>query len=179
MAKSMTGYGLSQYKSDELTIAVEVKSLNSKFMDIALKIPKEFSEKEMDLRKLIGDAMERGKTSINMELRFPIIRYFHRGPISSNFFRNLILIGFYDLGSAWSGPAAFANKNNLNATVIKDENSPFQATIKNFSNPWLYSYGTGIRTVLLGYFMKFDVAWPVQDFEVGSPGFYVTLGYDF
>ncbi|MCZ6898848.1 MAG: translocation protein TolB [Bacteroidetes bacterium] len=115
----------------------------------------------------------------NVELRFPIVRYFHRGPISSNFFRNLQLIGFYDIGSAWTGSAPFANENNLNTTVLKDENSPFQAKIKNFNNPWLSSYGTGVRTVLLGYFLKFDVAWPLEDFETKNPEFYVTLGYDF
>jgi len=115
----------------------------------------------------------------NAELRWPIIRYFHRGPISSNFLRNLQFVGFYDLGSAWNGGSIVATENSLNSTVIIDENSPFQARIKNFSSPWLASYGTGVRTVLLGYYMKFDVAWPIEDCEVGSPEFYVTLGYDF
>ena len=115
----------------------------------------------------------------NAELRFPIIRYFHRGPISSNFLRNLQLIGFYDLGSAWTGNTPFATENSLNTIIINEENSPFQARIKNFNNPWLYSYGMGVRTVLLGYYMKFDLGWPVENYEIGSPKFYVTLGYDF
>ena len=89
------------------------------------------------------------------------------------------MVGFYDLGSAWTGNTPFATENSLNTIVINQENSPFQALIKNFNNPWLYSYGMGIRTVLLGYYMKFDLGWPVENYEVGSPKFYATLGYDF
>jgi len=64
----MTGFGLSQFTSDDLAITVEVKSLNSKFMDVVLKIPKEFSDREMELRKIIGDALERGKASVNIDI---------------------------------------------------------------------------------------------------------------
>src|SRR5690606_19454349 len=55
---------------------------------------------------------------------------------------------------------------------------PFEIDIKNFLNPWLYSYGAGMRTVIFGYYMKFDLAWPVQNFEVGRPQFLLTLGFD-
>jgi hypothetical protein len=115
----------------------------------------------------------------NFELRFPIIRYFVQGPITSNLLRNLLLVGFYDIGSAWTGKSPFATENSVNTELIKNEGSPFQARIQNFKNPWLSSYGFGIRTVLLGYYMKFDMAYPIEDYEVLSPQFYVSLGYDF
>ncbi len=114
---------------------------------------------------------------LNAELRFPIVKYFNSGPIASNFFRNLQLIGFYDLGSAWTGSSPLADENSLNTELIEAGN--FSARINNFGSAWLASYGTGIRTVLLGYYLKFDVAWPIEDYEVGSPKFYLTLGYDF
>jgi outer membrane protein assembly factor BamA len=115
----------------------------------------------------------------NAELRIPLIKYLHKGPIASNFFRNLQLIGFYDFGSAWSGNSPFEETNSINTEIISSPGSPFQASIKNFKNPWLASYGAGVRTVLLGYYLKFDVAWPIEDFIVGSPQYYLTLGYDF
>ncbi len=115
----------------------------------------------------------------NAELRLPIVQYFHRAPITSNFFKNLQLIAFYDIGSAWTGSSPFATENSVNTQVIKFENSPFQARIKNFKNPWLSSYGAGLRTVLLGYYMKFDMAYPIIDYVVQPPAFYFTLGYDF
>ena len=66
---------------------------------------------------------------------------------------------------------------SLNMEVMEEGN--FKARINNFGSAWLASYGTGVRTVLLGYYLKFDVAWPIEDYEVGSPKFYLTLGYDF
>lgn len=116
---------------------------------------------------------------VNAELRFPIIKYFYRGPISSNFFRNFQVVGFYDVGSAWTGTTPFSSDSELNTKVIKNEGSPFQARIKNFKSPWLIGYGYGVRTVLLGYYIKFDMAWPVEDYVVREPRFYFTLGYDF
>ena len=113
----------------------------------------------------------------NAELRFPLVKFFTSGPIASNFFRNLQLIGFYDLGSAWTGNSPLADQNSLNTEIIEGGN--FKAVINNFGSAWLASYGTGVRTVLLGYYLKFDVAWPIEDYEVGSPKFYLTLGYDF
>ncbi|MTI31753.1 PD40 domain-containing protein [Xanthovirga aplysinae] len=115
----------------------------------------------------------------NVELRLPVVRYFYRGPIESNFFRNLEIIGFFDIGSAWSGGSPFSEDNSLKKEVIKRPGSPFEATLKNFQSPWLMGYGTGVRTALFGYYMKFDVAWPYFDYEIGDPKFYFTLGYDF
>ncbi len=112
------------------------------------------------------------------ELRFPVIRYFFRGPIASNFFRNLEFIGFYDVGSSWTGNSPFNEKNSLNTEIIED-GGPFRVELQNFKNPWLMSYGGGVRTVLLGYYLKFDIAYPIEDNIVGKPRFFLTLGYDF
>lgn len=117
--------------------------------------------------------------TFSAELRLPIVKIFHRGSISSNFFRNLQFIGFYDIGSAWTGESPFSSDNTINTKNVKYDNSPFEATIKTSRSPWLASYGFGARTVLLGYYMRFDFAKPIEDFTVGSTKFYLTLGYDF
>jgi hypothetical protein len=88
-------------------------------------------------------------------------------------------VGFYDIGSAWTGKSPFATENSVNTELIRPEGSPFQARIQNFKNPWLSSYGFGLRTVLLGYYMKFDMAYPIEDYNVLKPRFFVSLGYDF
>lgn len=67
MIKSMTGFGQARHDDGALRINVEVKSLNSKYLDLGLKFPKQFSEKELDLRNLINDKLERGKISISIE----------------------------------------------------------------------------------------------------------------
>ncbi len=115
--------------------------------------------------------------AFNAELRFPIVKYFTRAPISSNFFRNLMLVGFYDFGSAWTGVSPFNRNNSINTREV--QSGPFEATLRTSRNPWLSSYGGGFRTVILGYFLRLDVAWPIEDFETGNPKFHVSLGYDF
>jgi hypothetical protein len=118
--------------------------------------------------------------SFNAEIRWPIVKYFYKGPVASNFLRNFQLVGFYDIGSSWSdGKSPFTEQSSQTIELIRTPGSPFQATINNFGNPWIQSYGTGIRTVLMGYFLRFDLAWPVEDYRTSQPRFFFSLGYDF
>jgi len=120
---------------------------------------------------------------LNAELRFPLLKYFYKGTITSNFFRNLQLVGFTDVGSAWTGVSPFNRENALNTETIDARNdvsgTGFVARVKNFKNPFLVGYGAGIRTMLLGYYTKFDVAWGLEDNSRQDPMFYLTLGHDF
>jgi Tol biopolymer transport system component len=114
---------------------------------------------------------------MNAELRVPLIRALTNGPIASNFFRNLQFTAFYDVGTSWSGPPPFTSETSVSYNVIKD--GPFEARITNYINPWLYSYGLGARTVVFSYYVKFDFAWPVINYEVAKPRAHLTLGFDF
>ncbi|NMM48670.1 PD40 domain-containing protein [Marinigracilibium pacificum] len=117
---------------------------------------------------------------LNAELRVPIARVLYRGFIGSNFIRNFSFIGFYDIGTAWTTISPFDDESEQNVDIITTgPNGPFVAKVQNFSNKWLYSWGFGARTVFLGYYMKFDVAWPTINYNVQDPKFYFTLGYDF
>src|SRR5688572_32893539 len=69
MVKSMTGFGQVQHDDGKIQMSVEVKSLNSKFLDLGLRLPKIFSEKEIDMRKLISEKLERGKISVAIEFQ--------------------------------------------------------------------------------------------------------------
>lgn len=134
----------------------------------------------VDLRGYDYDEI-RGSNVITFsaELRIPIFSYLSRGNIASNFIKNFQLIGFYDAGSSWTDSAPWERVNDQNTEVIDTEGSPFEITLNNFNNPWLQSYGAGLRTVLLNYYVKFDVARPVRDYSVQKTRFYVTLGYNF
>lgn len=113
----------------------------------------------------------------NAELRVPLVKALSNGPISSNFFRNLQFTAFYDIGTSWSGEPPFTQQTSVSYDVIED--GAFEAHIKNYLNPWLYSYGLGVRTVVFGYYVKFDFAWPVENYEVKKPRGFLTLGFDF
>lgn len=66
MIKSMTGYGQAVTELPEAKISVEIKSLNSKFLELNIKLPKAFSDKELMLRNEFVRLMERGKTNVTI-----------------------------------------------------------------------------------------------------------------
>ena len=68
MTKSMTGFGLSSQEAGDYTISVEVKSLNSKFADINLRMSSQFSSKEITWRKMISDYLVRGKIAVFVDI---------------------------------------------------------------------------------------------------------------
>jgi len=113
----------------------------------------------------------------NAELRLPLVRAFSGGPIASNFFRNMQLTAFYDIGTSWTGRPPIDSNTSTQTRV--EEEGPFRAEIQDFLNPWLYSYGFGFRSMVLGYYLKLDLAWPVENYKVKDPRIFVTLGFDF
>jgi len=64
----MTGFGLAKGQHEGLNITVEIRTLNSKFLDAQVRLPKSFQEKELDVRNKLSQELVRGKVSINVEL---------------------------------------------------------------------------------------------------------------
>jgi uncharacterized protein (TIGR00255 family) len=63
----MTGYGQTRFEDDQYAISVEIKTLNSKFLDVNIRLPKAFNDKEMEVRNMIGEKLERGKVNLTIE----------------------------------------------------------------------------------------------------------------
>lgn len=66
MLLSMTGFGRSTVELPNKKITVEIKSLNSKQLDLSMRIPPIFREKEMEMRTLIAGMLIRGKVELTM-----------------------------------------------------------------------------------------------------------------
>lgn len=64
MLKSMTGFGKSEGTIGNRKFTVEIKSLNSKLLDLNMRIPNAFREKELELRTWLSDYLQRGKTDL-------------------------------------------------------------------------------------------------------------------
>ncbi len=67
MIKSMTGYGVAGLENEQMVIQVEVRTLNSKFLDLSVRSPRQFSDKEPEIRNLTQAVLERGKVGISIE----------------------------------------------------------------------------------------------------------------
>jgi len=64
MIQSMTGYGKGESKTNLKNFKVEIKTLNSKGLDISIKYPNFYREKELNWRKKIREKLERGKIDV-------------------------------------------------------------------------------------------------------------------
>ena len=66
MIKSMTGYGKADAEFQGKKIHVEIKSLNSKALDLTTRVAQLYREKEMEMRAMIQSSLERGKVEFSL-----------------------------------------------------------------------------------------------------------------
>ncbi len=66
MIYSMTGYGKSVLQLPTKKVTIELKSLNSKSLDLNARMPSIYREKELSIRKLLADSLERGKIDFSI-----------------------------------------------------------------------------------------------------------------
>jgi uncharacterized protein (TIGR00255 family) len=64
MVRSMTGYGNAKGQVGGQTVSVEIRSLNSKFLELNLRLPLNFRDRELELRAELGKQIERGKADL-------------------------------------------------------------------------------------------------------------------
>ena len=65
MIHSMTDYGKVVLELNAKTVRIEIKSLNSKSLDLNVRMPNEYRPKELELRKIIGSRLKRGKIDVS------------------------------------------------------------------------------------------------------------------
>ncbi len=116
---------------------------------------------------------------LNSEFRIPLVKALTGLNVSSSFLNSLQVAGFFDLGSSWNINSPFSNKSDVNTWIIKEPGSVFQAEIENSKNPWLASYGISLRSFITDYYVKIDIAKPVEDYQVKETKFHISFGYSF
>lgn len=113
----------------------------------------------------------------NSELRVPVFRYLLNRPIRNDFIANFQVVGFADVGTAWNGASPWSAENALNTKVVASP--PLTIVLDRQKDPILLGTGFGLRTRLLGYFMRADWAWGIEDGQVLPGIFYFSLSTDF
>ncbi len=66
----MTGFGIAETETDKVNIKVEVKSLNGKFFELNLRMPRQWQHKELELRRELSKWIERGSVTVNINLTY-------------------------------------------------------------------------------------------------------------
>ena len=114
---------------------------------------------------------------LNSEFRFPVFKYFFNRPIKSEFLNNFQIVGFADVGTAWTGWNPYSKQNSLFTSTINE--GPLTITVEVQKEPIVAGFGGGIRTKIFGYFIRGDIAWGIEDGVIQPHVFYISLSLDF
>lgn len=114
---------------------------------------------------------------INSEIRWPVVRYIAGHPLRSNFLNSLQIIGFGDIGTAWSGKSPWSGQNGYDTQKIT--NGPVSVTLDSNRDPIVEGFGAGVRASLFGYFIRADWAWGIENYYVLPRIFYLSFSLDF
>ncbi len=89
MIKSMTGFGKAEFEVNNKKITLELKSLNSKQIDISVRIPSIYREKEIEIRRELAEKLVRGKVDLSIYVE-------NHGSESNSKINESILVSYYE-----------------------------------------------------------------------------------
>jgi len=114
---------------------------------------------------IYGEQIGTKYSLVNLELRMPVIKYLVTGPLPL-LFQNIMGTLFIDAGTAWNDnhKLQLFTKNKSGNRITKD---------------LLLGVGTGLRTYLLFFLARFDVAWTWDTQHFSRPKYYFSIGVDF
>jgi len=114
---------------------------------------------------------------INSEVRWPFVRYFAGHPLRSNFLNSMQVIGFGDAGMAWSGWDPWGDENYWDTSTY--QNGSVVVHLDTNRQPLVMGFGFGARAQILGYFVRADWAWGVENGYILPRIFYLSFSLDF
>jgi hypothetical protein len=115
---------------------------------------------------------------LNSELRMPLFRYLLNKPIKSEFVKSFQLVTFGEVGTAWTGWNPYDEDNVLYTRY--EESGPLRIKVQYEKDPIIGGIGFGARAKVLGYFLKGDLAWGIEDGRIKkNPIFYLSMSLDF
>mgnify|MGYP000020499410 FL=1 len=140
MIQSMTGYGKAELNLENANFTIEVKSLNSKQIDATVKMSSVYRDKEIGLRKLLSEKLQRGKielsiwrekseSSSNYKINTEVIKDYH----------NQILQLKKDLGlkwNMWTFTPFKAESTDIIPTLLKMPEALVKGEEKSNENEW-------------------------------------------
>ena len=115
----------------------------------------------------------------NAELRIPVSRLLKHA-LTSNRLYNLEIIPFFDLGAVWVSGNPFSQKKPTDTRIIPmDTKGPFAIELQTLKSPFLVGFGSGARMSLMGWSIRADLAWGVDDYTLQSPSLTFSMGKNF
>ena len=119
---------------------------------------------------------------LNSEIRVPLFSFIAKRDLKSAFIKNFQIAGFFDVGAAYNGLTPFDQENPYTEEQVtpSGQQTPVVVKVKYYRNPTVMGTGVGVRTMLLGYFMRLDWAWGIDGHIVNKkPMWIFSFSRDF
>lgn len=114
--------------------------------------------------------------ALSSELRIPISRM-TKTALNANPLYNLEIIPFVDVGSVWSSGNPFSSTNPTDTRLVGSE--PVIVVLRTLRSPFVIGVGSGVRTNFLGYSLRVDLGWGIEDGLVEKLAISLSLGRNF
>lgn len=114
---------------------------------------------------------------LNSEVRWELGKAILKYPNPNQSIQNLMLVGFFDIGSAWYGKSPYSKDNPLNTQTFTTP--VFDVTRYNPQQPVVFGLGSGLRTQLYSYFIRYDASKGWDNSVWGPVRHTFALGKDF
>jgi outer membrane protein assembly factor BamA len=112
----------------------------------------------------------------NVELRLPLSRMM-ADKLNTNPAYSFEVVPFFDVGTVWTQGNPLSQRNPIDTETITGY--PVSVTVQTLKSPFVMGAGAGARLMVVGYSMRFDLAWGIEDQTLLKPRLYLTLGKDF
>ncbi len=70
MVASMTGFGRAEVRKNGITVSTEVRSVNSRYLDLTLRLPRNLSQREKELKDIVRTFLNRGNLNIIVKIAY-------------------------------------------------------------------------------------------------------------
>jgi hypothetical protein len=115
----------------------------------------------------------------NIELRIPVTRMLKQS-LSSRPLYNLEIIPFFDIGAVWVEGNPFSQKKPTDTRIIPmGTQGPFSIRLQTLKSPFLVAFGSGVRMGMMGWSLRADLAWGVDDYTVQNPSLTLSMAKNF
>ena len=113
----------------------------------------------------------------NAEIRIPVFATLSPRKSLTPFMEHFQAVGFFDIGSAWTGQDPYSDENSFNSTTV--DLYPVSVNVDNNREPIIWDFGFGLRSQVLGYFVRADWGWGIDDGLLLDRVFQLSLTTDF
>lgn len=113
---------------------------------------------------------------LNSQIAYSVFKHIMKRPLFPELINQLKLVAFADIGASMYEKSIYHEANALNTQTIYTPGGSYTIQVRNIKNPTIGSIGVGIHTSVYSYYLRSDLAFPIESAKVKNPMFHLSVG---